>query len=73
MFIHAARNIKMVNLAGVKKIKRNVVSLQQSLRGIAKASDEGILARAVAYWDMYERGPKVRHSTRVHASALTPW
>jgi exocyst complex component 4 len=57
-FIQAARNIKVVNVAGVKKIKRDVLALQQSLRGMF-SGDEGVLSRSAAYWDMYDRGPKV--------------
>ena len=49
----------MVNSAGVKKIKRNIMSLQQTLRSINRGADEGTLNRSVAYWDLYERGPKV--------------
>ena len=59
LFIHAARSIKMVNSAGVKKIKRNILSLQQALRSLKLVSDEGVLSRSVAYWDLYEPGPKV--------------
>ncbi|WVQ83526.1 hypothetical protein IAT38_005667 [Cryptococcus sp. DSM 104549] len=54
----ASKHMKVVNAAGVRKIKRNILSLQQTLRGIAPASGEGVLARAVAYWDLFERGPK---------------
>jgi exocyst complex component 4 len=66
MFIHSARSIQMVNPAGVHKIKRDIMSLQEVLRGInlPSASDEGVLTRAIAYWDMYELGPKVSHGCR---------
>ncbi|KAK4685429.1 exocyst complex component 4, partial [Tremellales sp. Uapishka_1] len=60
LFIHAARSIKMVNEAGVKKIKRNIVSLQQSLRSIVNSPGEGVLTRSIAYWDLYEGGPKCK-------------
>ncbi len=59
LFIQAARSMKVVNSAGVKKIKRNILSLQQSLRSINRGSEEGVLSRSVAYWDLYDRGPKV--------------
>ncbi|WWD16813.1 hypothetical protein CI109_101245 [Kwoniella shandongensis] len=55
---YASKHIRMVNPAGVRKIKRNILSLQQTLRGIAPASEEGVLNRSVQYWDLYERGPK---------------
>ncbi|EIW69172.1 hypothetical protein TREMEDRAFT_31499 [Tremella mesenterica DSM 1558] len=58
MFIHAARSIKMVNLAGVHKMKRDILALQQALRGINHGPEEGILSRAMTYWDLYGRGPK---------------
>ncbi|ORY27686.1 Sec8 exocyst complex component-specific domain-domain-containing protein [Naematelia encephala] len=58
LFITSARSIKMVNLAGVQKIKRNILSLQQTLRGLSRGHDDGVLTRSMAYWDMYERGPK---------------
>jgi exocyst complex component 4 len=60
LFIQAARSIKVINLAGVKKIKRNILSLQQTLRNVHCGSAEGVLTRSVAYWDLYESGPKVR-------------
>ena len=60
MFIQAARSLKVVNLEGVKKIKRNILSLQQSLRSINRGYDEGVLSRSVTYWGLFERGPKVR-------------
>lgn len=63
IFITSARSIKMVNSAGVKKIKRDILSLQQGLRNISaspgEASTEGILVRSMTYWNLYERGPKV--------------
>jgi hypothetical protein len=61
-FINAARSIKMVNSHGVKKIKRNIMSMQQTLRGMSQGSDEGILSLALGYWDLYEAGPKVSSS-----------
>ncbi|WVF66723.1 hypothetical protein IAT40_001465 [Kwoniella sp. CBS 6097] len=58
IFISSSKNIKMVNPAGVRKIKRNILALQQTLRGIKVASFGGGLERAVEYWDLYEKGPK---------------
>lgn len=58
IFIHAARQIKNVNAAGARKLRRNILSLQQTLRGIIPSSKEGMLARATEYWDLFERGPK---------------
>ncbi|OCF43069.1 exocyst complex component 4 [Kwoniella heveanensis CBS 569] len=58
IFISSSKNIKMVNPAGVRKIKRNILALQQTLRGIKVASFEGGLERAVEYWNLYEKGPK---------------
>ncbi|WVQ74376.1 hypothetical protein IAR50_003977 [Cryptococcus sp. DSM 104548] len=54
----ASRRIKCVNNAGVRKIKRNIMSLQQVLRGIASSSEDGTLGKALGYWDLYEQGPK---------------
>lgn len=51
--------MKVVNAAGVRKIKRDILSLQQSLRSVHRGMEEGLLSRSVAYWDLYERGPKV--------------
>ncbi|WWC59934.1 uncharacterized protein I303_102497 [Kwoniella dejecticola CBS 10117] len=58
VFITSSKNIKMVNPAGVRKIKRDILALQQTLRGIAPAAKEGQLGRAMEYWDLYEKGPK---------------
>lgn len=58
IFIHAARQIKHVNAAGARKLRRNIISLQQTLRGIIPSSAEGMLARATEYWELFDRGPK---------------
>jgi exocyst complex component 4 len=63
LFVNAARDIKLINEAGVHKIQRNILSLQQTLRGIIAADAEGMLLRATEFWAMYEPGPKVREST----------
>lgn len=57
VYVHAARDIKVVNSAGVRKIRRNILSLQQTLRGIIVSEPEGMLLRATEYWDLFERGP----------------
>lgn len=59
VFIHSARSIKVVNPAGVRKIRRDILALQQALRTVGSSPDEGVLARSVAYWDLYDLGPKV--------------
>jgi exocyst complex component 4 len=58
IFVVSARAIKVINAAGVQKIKRNILSLQQCLRGLSRSQND-VLARSMAYWDMYEAGPKV--------------
>ncbi|WVW79702.1 hypothetical protein I302_101672 [Kwoniella bestiolae CBS 10118] len=58
VFISSSKNIKMVNAAGVRKIKRNILALQQTLRGIAPAAKEGQLGRAMEFWELYDKGPK---------------
>ncbi|KAL1410158.1 exocyst subunit [Vanrija albida] len=57
VYVHAARDIKVVNSAGVRKIRRNILSLQQTLRGIIASEPEGMLLRATEYWDLFEKGP----------------
>lgn len=54
-----ARSIKVMNAAGVHKVKRNILSLQQCLRGLSKSQND-VLSRSMAYWDLYDAGPKVR-------------
>jgi exocyst complex component 4 len=49
----------MVNAFGVKKIKRNIMSMQQTLRGMVKGTTDNVLSRSLGYWDLYEEGPKV--------------
>ncbi|KAL7419839.1 exocyst subunit [Cryptotrichosporon argae] len=56
IFIHGARGIKMVNLAGINKIKRNIWSVQQLLRSLVARPDA--LDRSFAYWDLYAQGPR---------------
>ncbi|KAK6906905.1 hypothetical protein I203_100894 [Kwoniella mangroviensis CBS 8507] len=58
VFISSSKNIKMVNPAGVRKIKRNILALQQTLRGIAPAAKEGQLGKALDFWELYDKGPK---------------
>lgn len=58
IFINAARHVKNVNSAGARKIRRNILSLQQTLRGIVPSSSDGMLARAMEYWDLFQQGPK---------------
>lgn len=59
MFIHTARHIKLINSAGVRKVRRNMLALQQSLRGISQSHQEGVLQLSNIYWDMYDQDPKV--------------
>jgi exocyst complex component 4 len=61
MFVHSARYIKHVNSAGVRKVRRNMLALQQSLRGISQSHQEGVLQLSNIYWDMYDQNPKVSH------------
>lgn len=63
MFIHPARSIKLINAAGVRKVRRNMLALQQSLRGVSQ-SHEGELVRSNVYWNMYEQDPKVSLTSR---------
>ncbi|GMK54564.1 hypothetical protein CspeluHIS016_0111500 [Cutaneotrichosporon spelunceum] len=60
VFIHAARQVKRVNAAGARKLRRNILSLQQTLRGIVSLGHEheGMLSHAIEYWDLFEKGPK---------------
>ncbi|OWZ70298.1 hypothetical protein AYX14_04331 [Cryptococcus neoformans] len=58
LIAYASKYVNGVNAAGVRKIKRNILSLQQTLRGIAAASEQGVLTRASEFWDLYEQGPK---------------
>ena len=71
MFIASARHIKVINPAGVDKMKRNILSLQQCLRGLSKSQND-VLARAMTYWDLYAAGPKVsrRHMTHRDSPSL---
>ena len=64
MFIQCGKLITTVNQTGVKKIKRNILSIQQTLRAI-QGVDEGILDRSMKYWDLYDEGPKVGKETRL--------
>jgi len=58
LFVSAARDIKVINTAGAHKIRRNILSLQQTLRGIISTDAEGMLLRATAFWGLFELGPK---------------
>jgi exocyst complex component 4 len=62
LFVHSARSLKLVNAAGVRKIRRNMLALQQSLRSVHQSSSDGILQLSSVYWDMYDQNPKVRQS-----------
>lgn len=60
VFIHAARQVKRVNAAGARKLRRNILSLQQTLRGIVSTGHEheGMLSHAIEYWELFGKGPK---------------
>lgn len=73
MFVHSARHIKLVNSSGVRKIRRNMLALQQSLRGINQSQQgEGVLNLSSVYWDMYERDPKasLRRDRQCHTDHI---
>lgn len=59
LIAYTSKYVKGVNAAGVRKIKRDILSMQQTLRGIAASSEQGVLSRAAGFWDLYEQGPKV--------------
>lgn len=63
MFVHTARYIKLINSAGVRKVRRNMLAIQQSLRGISQSQQEGVLQLSNIYWDMYDQNPKVSAHT----------
>lgn len=55
IFIQSARQLKHINGAGARKIRRNILSLQQTLRGI---NTTDVVLKSIEYWDLYELGPK---------------
>lgn len=59
MLVVAARKVKSINAAGVQKIRRNILALQQSLRSVLSDPAEADFARSTTYWDLYATGPKV--------------
>lgn len=59
MFVASARGLKVVNPAGVAKIQRNMLALQQTMRSINQAAADGVLHLSSVYWDMYSQDPKV--------------
>lgn len=48
-----------MNAAGVEKIQRNILAVQQCLTGID--GGEEVLSRSMAYWDLWSQGPMVRN------------
>jgi hypothetical protein len=68
LFVHSARSLKLVNPAGVRKIRRNMLALQQSLRSIHHSSSDGVLRISHQYWEMYEQNPKVSQSLGANAN-----
>jgi exocyst complex component 4 len=60
MFVSSARSLKLINAAGVAKIQRNMLALQQTMRSINQSTD-GVLHLSSVYWDMYTQDPKVSH------------
>lgn len=58
LFVNAARTLKVINAAGVHKIRRNILALQQTLRGIITIDAEGMLLKSTEFWGLYEAGPR---------------
>ena len=59
MFVSSARSLKVINAAGVAKIQRNMLALQQTMRSINQSPADGVLHLSSVYWDMYNQDPKV--------------
>jgi exocyst complex component 4 len=59
MFVVSARSLRVINAAGVAKIQRNMLALQQTMRSINQSPADGVLHLSSVYWDMYHQDPKV--------------
>ena len=60
LFISKARALGVVNTFGVKRLQRNIMALQQTLRVMPSLEEESLFARSAEYWSLFELGPKVR-------------
>jgi exocyst complex component 4 len=59
ILIPNARYLRHVNLAGVKKILRNILALQQRIRTIADEKQSMQLERAKRYYSLFFMSPTV--------------
>jgi exocyst complex component 4 len=62
ILVHDARYIRFANKAGIQKIMRNILALQQSLKTISDAPQDAEFERAKAYYEMFSLTPTVRLS-----------
>jgi len=58
LLIADASKIKVLNRAGVAKMHRNIVALQQNLKNFAESPAEASLGRAPRYYDLFKLGSK---------------
>lgn len=73
MFVSSARSLKVINAAGVAKIQRNMLALQQTMRSINQSPADGVLHLSSVYWDMYNQDPKVSCLETAKLMARISW
>jgi exocyst complex component 4 len=73
MFVSSARSLKVINAAGVAKIQRNMLALQQTMRSINQSPADGVLHLSSVYWDMYNQDPKVSYPGNVKLTGRISW
>lgn len=60
ILVSSSVKIKSANEAGIKKMQRNILALQQNLKTIQQGPKEADLDRAKKYWALFFQTPQVR-------------
>ena len=59
IFVSCAKDIRSVNESGIKKLQRNILALQQSMKILHVRQKDIDLEKAKKYWAMYFTTPQV--------------
>lgn len=65
LLIYHARHIRLVNSLGMRKIRRNMLALQQCVKTIVHDTRDGELFRAKEYYSLFSHSPQVCKDSRV--------
>jgi len=71
IFVNHAKRIRSLNEVGVKKIQRNILALQQSVKTLHLGPKDADLDKAKKYWAMYFSTPQQLLTSIRHKKAYS--